>query len=121
MWRLHHCDTITPEEKCHEYFCRESPVTTTEEELACSFTPMGHQPRPIVQDEATGYSRGFGFVEMPTRARPSRHDGLQGTTLGDGIDWSRRRTTGRAEGPRRLRGRPPRGCALTDRSDIKWR
>jgi RNA recognition motif-containing protein len=58
-------------------------LTTTEAALRKLFTPYGHVEQvQILQDRATGRSRGFGFVEMPdaTAARTAIA-GLNGRTL----------------------------------------
>jgi len=86
-------------------FVGNLPFTTTEEELALLFHPYGIINRVrIVQDEATGYSRGFGFVEMPDASEAQAAiDGLQGTTLGGRALTVTQAHPRRAEGPRRLR------------------
>ena len=41
MWRLRHCDTITPEESVMTIFVGNLAFTTTEEELALLLHPYG--------------------------------------------------------------------------------
>jgi RNA recognition motif-containing protein len=84
MWGLRHRDTITPEESVMNIFVGNLAFTTTEEELALLFHPYGVINRVrIVQDGATGRSRGFGFVEMPDASEAQAAlASLQGTTLG---------------------------------------
>jgi RNA recognition motif-containing protein len=55
----------------------------TEEELRQAFEPYGQvESASIVKDKFSGQSRGFGFVEMPTKAEAtSAISGLNGKDL----------------------------------------
>jgi len=55
----------------------------TEEELRQAFEPYGQvESATIVKDKFSGQSRGFGFVEMPTKAEAmSAISGLNGKDL----------------------------------------
>jgi RNA recognition motif-containing protein len=55
----------------------------TEEDLQLSFEPFGQlESVTIIKDKHSGQSRGFGFVEMPSKAEgQSAIDGLNGTEL----------------------------------------
>jgi RNA recognition motif-containing protein len=55
----------------------------TEEELRQAFEPYGKvESATIVKDKFSGQSRGFGFVEMPTKAEAmSAISGLNGKDL----------------------------------------
>jgi RNA recognition motif-containing protein len=58
--------------------------TTTEDDLRQLFATYGHVDRvQILQDRATGRSRGFGFVEMPDASEAQAAlASLHGATLG---------------------------------------
>lgn len=58
---------------------------TTEDELRQAFEPFGQITSVnIIKDRYSGDSRGFGFVEMATKAEgQAAISGLNGTTLGD--------------------------------------
>jgi RNA recognition motif-containing protein len=106
MWWLRHRDTITPEESVMNIFVGNLAFTTTEEELALLFHPYGVINRVrIVQDGATGRSRGFGFVEMPDASEAQAAlASLQGTTLGGrALTVTQAHPREEREGPRRLR------------------
>ena len=107
MWWLRHRDTITPEESVMTIFVGNLAFTTTEEELALLFHPYGAINRVrIVQDGATGRSRGFGFVEMPDASEAQAAlASLQGTTLGGrALTVTQAHPREEREGPRRTRG-----------------
>ena len=55
----------------------------TEEELRLAFEPFGQvESATIIKDKYSGQSKGFGFVEMPSKAEAlSAIDGLNGTEL----------------------------------------
>jgi cold-inducible RNA-binding protein len=55
----------------------------TEEDLQLSFEPFGQlESATIIKDRHSGQSRGFGFVEMASKAEgQSAIDGLNGTEL----------------------------------------
>ena len=55
----------------------------TEEDLQLSFEPFGQlESATIIKDKHSGASRGFGFVEMASKAEgQSAIDGLNGTEL----------------------------------------
>ena len=55
----------------------------TEEELRLAFEPFGQvESATIIKDKYSGQSKGFGFVEMPSKAEAqSAIDGLKGTEL----------------------------------------
>ena len=55
----------------------------TEEDLRLAFEPFGQvETATIIQDKHSGQSRGFGFVEMASKAEgQSAIDGLNGTEL----------------------------------------
>ena len=55
----------------------------TEEDLQLSFEPFGQlESATIIKDKHSGQSRGFGFVEMASKAEgQSAIDGLNGTEL----------------------------------------
>ena len=55
----------------------------TEEDLQLSFEPFGQfESATIIRDKHSGQSRGFGFVEMASKAEgQSAIDGLNGTEL----------------------------------------
>jgi len=107
MWWLRHRDTITPEESVMNIFVGNLAFTTTEEELALLFHPYGVVASVlIVQNRATGRSRGFGFVEMPDASEAQAAlASLHGATLGGRaliVDEARPRVD--QERPRRTRG-----------------
>ncbi len=56
------------------------PYEVTEEELRLAFEPFGHvESATIIKDKYSGESKGFGFVEMPSKAEAqSAIDGLNG-------------------------------------------
>jgi RNA recognition motif-containing protein len=81
--------------------------TTTEDDLRQLFATYGHVDRvQILQDRATGRSRGFGFVEMPDASEAQAAlASLHGATFGGRaliVDEARPRAD--REGPRRTRG-----------------
>ncbi len=81
--------------------------TTTEDDLRQLFATYGHVARvQILQDRATGRSRGFGFVEMPDASEAQAAlASLHGATFGGRaliVDEARPRAD--REGPRRTRG-----------------
>ncbi len=78
---------------------------TTEEELNEAFGTFGQvSTAKIITDKFTGASRGFGFVEMPTKAEAeSAISGLNGTKLNSQI------LTVNEARPRPDRGRGGRG------------
>jgi len=55
----------------------------TEEDLRLAFEPFGQvETATIIQDKHSGQSKGFGFVEMASKAEAqSAIDGLNGTEL----------------------------------------
>ena len=55
----------------------------TEEDLRLAFEPFGQvESATIIKDKYSGQSRGFGFVEMPSKAdAQSAIDGLNSTEL----------------------------------------
>jgi RNA recognition motif-containing protein len=55
----------------------------TEEDLRLAFEPFGQvESATIIKDKYSGQSKGFGFVEMPSKAEAqSAIDGLNGTEL----------------------------------------
>jgi len=55
----------------------------TEEDVRLAFEPFGQvESATIIKDKYSGRSKGFGFVEMPTKAEAqSAIDGLNGTEL----------------------------------------
>ena len=55
----------------------------TEEELRMAFEAFGQvESAAIIKDKYSGQSKGFGFVEMPSKAEAqSAIDGLNGTEL----------------------------------------
>ncbi len=63
-----------------------SPATT-EEELRKTFAEFGHaESVKIIKDKFTGESRGFGFVELPDKAKAQEAiAGLNGMELGGNI------------------------------------
>jgi RNA recognition motif-containing protein len=78
----------------------------TEEELRKAFEAFGQVTSVnIIKDRYTGESRGFGFVEMPTKSEAQAAiTGLNGTSLGERtLSVSEARP--RAEGGRRPFGR----------------
>ena len=98
-----------PRPKAHSMniFIGNLAFTTTEDDLRQLFATYGHVARvQILQDRATGRSRGFGFVEMPDASEAQAAlASLQGTTLGGRaliVDEARPRAD--REGPRRPRG-----------------
>jgi len=100
-----------------QIFVRNLALSTTEDELRQLFAPYGSVERvEIVKDRYTGYSRGFGFVDMPdaTQARAVML-GLEGARLGGRalhLEAARPREERRprGDGPRRPReARRPQG------------
>ena len=63
-----------------------SPATT-EAELRKAFVAFGHaESVKIIKDKFTGESRGFGFVELPDKAKAQEAiAGLNGMELGGNI------------------------------------
>ena len=55
----------------------------TEEELRLAFEPFGQvESATILKDKYSGQSKGFGFMEMPSKAEAQAAiDGLNGTEL----------------------------------------
>ncbi len=55
----------------------------TEEDLRLAFEPFGQvESAAVIKDKYSGQSKGFGFVEMPSKAEAqSAIDGLNGTEL----------------------------------------
>ena len=55
----------------------------TEEDLRLAFEPFGQvESATVIKDKYSGQSRGFGFVEMPSKAdAQSAIDGLNSTEL----------------------------------------
>lgn len=85
---------------------------TTEDELREAFAAVGEvQSVRIVRDGATGESRGFGFVEMPTEEEAKtaitelNGKDLKGNELT--VEAGRARTPSPGFGGRRPRGRGP--------------
>jgi len=75
----------------------------TEEELRQMFTPFGQVASvSIIKDRYSGQSRGFGFVEMPTKSEgEAAIAGLKGKTLRDRtIDVSEARPRSDSRGDR---------------------
>ena len=59
------------------------PFDVSDEELRTLFEPHGEvQSATVVKDKFSGESRGFGFVEMPTKAEAEAAiNGLDGTDM----------------------------------------
>jgi len=81
----------------------------TEEELREQFKAFGGVTSvSIIKDKYSGQSRGFGFIEMPTKAEAEAAiAGLKGKTLKDrtlDVNEARPRTDGRGGGIRGSRG-----------------
>jgi hypothetical protein len=89
-----------PKEHSMNIFIGNLAFTTTEDDLRQLFATYGHVARvQILQDRATGRSRGFGFVEMSdTTEAQAAIDELHGRELG-----GRTLTVSEAR-PRRPRG-----------------
>ena len=82
----------------------------TEEDLRQAFEAFGQvTSAKIITDKFSGESRGFGFVEMPTKAEAqSAIDGLNGKELKGqtlNVNEARPRSEGRRGGGRRGGGR----------------
>ena len=82
----------------------------TEEELRQAFEQFGQvESATIIKDKYSGQSKGFGFVEMPSRAEAqSAIDGLNGKELKGRtlkVNEARPRTEGRRGGGGRGEGR----------------
>ena len=75
----------------------------TEEDLRLAFEPFGQvESATILKDKYSGQSKGFGFVEMPSKAEAqSAIDGLNGTELKGrtlNVNEARPRTESRGRG-----------------------
>jgi RNA recognition motif-containing protein len=86
----------------------------TEEDLQLSFEPFGQlESATIIKDKHSGQSRGFGFVEMASKAEgQSAIDGLNGTELKGRtlkVNEARPRTERRGGGGGYGRGRGGQG------------
>ena len=82
----------------------------TEEDVRLAFEPFGQvESATIIKDKYSGRSKGFGFVEMPTKAEAqSAIDGLNGTELKGktlNVNEARPRTENRRGGGGRGGGR----------------
>jgi len=82
----------------------------TEEDLKAAFEAFGEvETAKVIKDNYSGRSKGFGFVEMPTKAEArSAIDGLNGKELKGrtlNVSEARPRTEGRRGGGRRGGGR----------------
>ena len=82
----------------------------TEEDLKAAFEAFGEvETVKVIKDNYSGRSKGFGFVEMPTKAEArSAIDGLNGKELKGrtlNVSEARPRTEGRRGGGRRGGGR----------------
>ena len=89
------------------------PHELTEEELRQAFETFGEvTSAKIITDKFSGVSRGFGFVEMPTKAEAQAAiTGLNGTELKGrtlNVNEARPRPESRQGGGRRDGGRRPR-------------
>ena len=89
------------------------PHELTEEELRQAFETFGEvTSAKIITDKFSGASRGFGFVEMPTKAEAQAAiTGLNGTELKGrtlNVNEARPRSESRQGGGRRGGGRRPR-------------
>ncbi len=74
----------------------------TEEDLRLAFEAFGQvESAAIIKDKYSGQSKGFGFVEMPSKAEgQSAIDGLNGTELKGrtlNVNEARPRTEGRRD------------------------
>jgi len=83
----------------------------TEEELRLAFEAFGQvESAAIIKDKYSGQSKGFGFVEMPTKAEAqSAIEGLNGTELKGrtlNVNEARPRTESRRGRGGRGGGRP---------------
>ena len=86
----------------------------TEEDLKLAFEPYGKvDSANIIKDKYSGQSKGFGFVEMPSKAEAqSAIDGLNGTELKGktlNVNEARPRTESRSGRKGRDGGREGRG------------
>ncbi len=80
------------------------PFNVADEDLAAMFRPHGAvDSASVINDRATGRSRGFGFVEMPDPDEARR-----AIEALDGDDSSGRRLTVNEARPRRERDDRPR-------------
>ncbi len=82
----------------------------TEDDVRLAFEPFGKvESATIIKDKYSGRSKGFGFVEMPTKAEAqSAIDGLNGTELKGktlNVNEARPRTENRRDGGGRGGGR----------------
>ncbi len=82
----------------------------TEEDIWLAFEPFGQvESATIIKDKYSGKSKGFGFVEMPSKAEAqSAIDGLNGTELKGrtlNVNEARSRTESRSGRERRDYGR----------------
>ena len=82
----------------------------SEEDVRLAFEPFGQvETATIIKDKYSGRSKGFGFVEMPTKAEAqSAIDGLNGTELKGktlNVNEARPRTENRRGGGGRGGGR----------------
>ena len=82
----------------------------TEEDIWLAFEPFGQvESATIIKDKYSGQSKGFGFVEMPSKAEAqSAIDGLNGTELKGrtlNVNEARYRTESRSDRGRRDDGR----------------
>jgi len=89
------------------------PHELTEEELRQAFETFGEvTSAKIIMDKFSGVSRGFGFVEMPTKAEAQAAiTGLNGTELKGrtlNVNEARPRSESRQGGGRQGGGRRPR-------------
>ena len=89
------------------------PHELTEEELQQAFEAFGEvTSAKIIADKFSGASRGFGFVEMPTKAEAQAAiTGLNGTELKGrtlNVNEARPRSESREGGGRQGGGRRPR-------------
>jgi RNA recognition motif-containing protein len=89
------------------------PHELTEEELRQAFETFGEvTSAKIITDKFSGASRGFGFVEMPTKAEAQAAiTGLNGTELKGrtlNVNEARPRSESRQGGGRRGGGQRPR-------------
>ena len=86
----------------------------TEEDLWLAFEPFGQvDSATIIKDKYSGQSKGFGFIEMPSKAEAqSAIDGLNGTELKGktlNVNEARPRTESRSGREGRDGGRGGRG------------
>ena len=94
-------------------YVRNLPHELTEEELRQAFETFGEvTSAKIIMDKFSGVSRGFGFVEMPTKAEAQAAiTGLNGTELKGrtlNVNEARPRSESRRGGGRQGGGRRPR-------------